>query len=290
MWWLFKMFSVLKGPSNITYQDWHPSWPSTAPTLVFIVFLKYNIHYFSLESCTVERFSLFDVYYSGHTNTDGWAHQHPSVWLAHFRSPPCVKVEAVRSGLCSAEWSKLPSGHFPFHSFPVFFSFLHWHERQCVLKLDNFFVWSVDCAVEALFNAPLVSPLFSHVPLLFLTPTPILSPHTPMCLTCAPHFTMFLSSLLLLSPFTFIRLSPASRAPVSLQTAERISTKESYSSPHSAPSITSTGYSPWNTAEAHTHTHTHTNSLGSTLRNWHTHAPDKQVNNLLPENSVWVLN
>lgn len=93
-------------------------------------------------------------------------------------------------------------------------------------------------------------------------------------------------------------LSPFSPPPPGAQTAERRSTKASYSSPQHC-----TLYNPnrlfpsarhsankraRKAARGHPCTH---NLLASTLKNWHgTHAPHKQVNKPLPGNSVQSLN
>lgn len=135
-------------------------------------------------------------------------------------------------------------------------------------------------------SSPLHS--FSHPPCLL-----------PMCLTCTPLLTVFLStppgfiSHLFPSPLSHYlpHLMPLPSltflSSTGLQTAERLSTKASYSSPHTAPSITPTGHSP-DTVQSHMHTHAHTHIY--TLKNWCTHTTNKQVNNLLPENSVQILN
>lgn len=84
-----------------------------------------------------------------------------------------------------------------------------------------------------------------------------------MLLTCTPH-TVSLSSSLpnvislpLFFPLYLHHLTPSlslTFLPFSgLQTADRLNTKASYSSPRTAPSITPTGYSPWHCAKAHTH-------------------------------------
>lgn len=179
-----------------------------------------------------------------------------------------------------------------------------------ISHIANFFVslltrlWKQRCSVLECTSSlsllyfltfPSSSPRY---PFSYLTSPP---PHTS--LTCTPHFTAFLSSLFsyFISPplfFPFICWSPSPPAPfyptflssTGLQTAERLSTKAFYSSPHTAPSIAPTDYSPRHSAMAHTCVRTHKYSLDSTLKNWHTHAPDKLVNNLLPENSAWILN
>lgn len=184
----------------------------------------------------------------------------------------------MRSGLCSAEWSKLPSQHFLFFplSFFPFVVFFHWHERQRFPTLVNFFVFLCTvlrrqrCSVlECTSSLSLLSLLtfpscssplhpFSHLTATLPPPPSCVSPVLPTSQCFSHLLSPILSLFLLSSPLSGHPPSPP--APFSLtflsspglQTAERLSTKVSHSSPHTAPSITPTGYSPWHCAKAHT--------------------------------------
>lgn len=195
----------------------------------------------------------------------------------------------MRSLLCSAKWSKLPSGALLLFLFSSTGFLLHrceWATISVSQLLCLFVGWKDNDAV--FLNAQVVSlPFpFSHSPPLPHLSTLSLTSHSPQLLTCTLYSSQCLSlisfpTILSLPFFTplsgFISLTscPLSLSPflsfAGLQTAERLSTKASYSSPRTAPSITpDRPFPPIHRKDAHTYTHIHMHLLGSALKNWHT--------------------
>lgn len=165
-------------------------------------------------------------------------------------------------------------GHFLFcfFSFSSDLCFLFPPTRKATISyisqlLCLFFGWGDKGAV--FLNAQVVfSPLsFLTIPSssspLHPTPPPLPTSHlySPHSLISSPLFYLSISFLPLYLAI-YLTSCPLSLSPFSpslvLQTAERLSTKASYSSPHAAPSITPTGYSPRHCAKADAHTHMHT--------------------------------
>ena len=158
-------------------------------------------------------------------------------------------------------------------------------------------------------NAQVVSPfVFSHSPPLpqlstrsltsrspLPSPPPGVSPVLPqlhsVSLISPPIFYLFFPLYLAISLTSCPLLSHLFSPSPGSQTAERLSTKASYSSPQRCTLRNPQQAMPPPHTAQKAHTQTHKLGLVQQSKNWHTHAPDKQVNNLLlPENSVWILN
>lgn len=256
-----------------------------------------------------------------------WIHQHPSVWLAHFQTPSCVKVEATRSAVCSAEWSKIPTGALSLLPlslfFNVFFSFSwdigflpppHWHEQQSFPTLANFFA-SLLAEQTTMQCSWMHKYPVSH--LFFFTSSPyrpIPSPPVPRHLTCTPrtsqcpsHLLSLTLSLLILFFFPFIRWSPSHPPPPPrLLSLAHLSPlhwfADSWKTEHKSVLFITRHCTLRNPnrlfpltlckgPRTRTRTRIHKkNRLGLAQKNCRTHALNKHVNNPLPGNSVWILN
>ena len=144
------------------------------------------------------------------------------MWLAHFQTSSCVKVEATRSGLRSAEWSKLPTTFSPLSSSLISYVPFSFSRDICFLffsptwtamisdisQLLCLFVVrgdNVAGVLECTSSLSLVS--FLH----FLTLPPILSPLVPRRLTCTPHTSQRLAH----PPLPYF-ISPSSFLPPAL--------------------------------------------------------------------------
>lgn len=219
----------------------------------------------------------------------------------------------MRSGLCSAEWSKLPSQHFLslFSSlFPICYLLPLTREAK-ISHISQLLCLFVHRAEETMLpcswtyklvflsflcsrSPARASPLrpFSHL-------TAPLPPSPPLCVSPvlptsqrSSHLTLphFISLPLF---FPFIWPSSLTSCPFLSHLSLLPWFADSWETEHkSIPFITPrcSVHNPKRLFPLTLCKGTHTDSLRSTLNNWHTHAPDKQVNNLLPENSVWILN
>lgn len=311
MWRLFKVFSALKVSEISHIKILHHGWPSNAPTslpfVMLCLFKKCIIHYFSLESSTVEWLP----------HQHQWVRLNSSVSVSMIGSfPNPIMCEGwgheVRLVFC---WViKITKPAFSLFFFPLFSPFViffHWRERQRFPTLVNFFVSLCTVHKETMLpcswmhnlvslsflcsrSPSRASPLrpFSHL-------TAPLPPPPPLCVSPvlptsqrSSHLTLpYFISLPLFFPFIW---------PSSLTSCPFLSHlsllpwfADSWETEHkSIPFITPrcTLHNPKRLFPLTLCKGTHTDSLRSTLNNWHTHAPDKQVNNPLPENSVWILN
>lgn len=203
-------FNSLKVSQISHIKTLHHSWPSNAPTsiVVLCLFKMYYTLFFIRKQYS--RMVLFMRYVLK------WPHQHQRLRLNSSASvsmigsfPNAVMCEGwgheVRPVFCRV--IKITSrgtfsSVFFFPLFPgTFVFFLHRHEWQRFPTLANFFVslLAVETTVQCSWmHKQALSAFLSHVPLLFLTFPPILSPRAPPPerLTCTPHTSQCLSHLI----------------------------------------------------------------------------------------------